>query len=290
MRNETFYKLMTGAFMLLCGFFLLDRVGAGAAVPIASAEPSSVDCVQGKNGIKGTGCSGTVKLKLTSGGKIKAPSGIGLQVNTPGTSLGDMGIYAKQGNGSRSGPFFPVALWGDGTGYGVVGTSINAAGVYGASQFSAGVSGSSENGTGVRGITDSITRAGVSASGAGDTGIALELDRGGIRNIGAGVDRKTPVFIHKVATGGSGNVCAIQAYATVIDHPLTNGRGNAILIVTPNYGANNTGVAPAVGIYAVYYDATNQCGKGAGRWVIYNLNTMTLPNNSLINVLIVNSG
>jgi hypothetical protein len=106
-----------------------------------------------------------------------------------------------------------------------------------------------------------------------------------VQNANIGTD--TPVFIHKVNTAVGGNLCAIQNYSTVLDNPIINGVPGAILIVTPNFGANDTGKAPAEGIPAVYYDATNQCGQGAGRWVIYNLNKQAQTNNSLFNVMAV---
>ena len=63
--------------------------------------------------------------------------------------------------------------------------------------------------------------------------------------------------------------------------------GFAILIVTPNYGSNTSGVGPAIGIPAVFYDTANTCGKGADKWVIYNLNGVAQVNNSLFNVMVV---
>ena len=145
-------------------------------------------------------------------------------------------------------------------------------GVYGSTDNGTGVNGSAANGIGVRAF---------SANGA-----AIQIE-GSIHVNGADIDSDTPVFIHKVVTGAGGNICSIQNYTTVIDNPIINSKPGAILIVTPNFGPNNTGVAPAVGIPAVYYDATNQCGKGAGKWVIYNLNAVALTNNSMYNVMAV---
>ncbi len=82
---------------------------------------------------------------------------------------------------------------------------------------------------------------------------------------------------------------APRIYATVIDNPIVNDRAGAILIVTPNFGANNAGVTPPRDPMGVYYDATGQCGFGAGHWVIYDLavSAPALMNNQRFNVLAV---
>jgi hypothetical protein len=160
------------------------------------------------------------------------------------------------------------------------------AGVRGSSDHGAGVWG--EGGlSGVRGEAFSPIGVGVEAVGPGGSGVALKIQNGGIRVFQAGIGTHTPVFIHKVNTAIGGNLCAIQNYSTVVDNALINGRQDAILIITPNFGPNNNGTAPAVGIPAVYFDATNQCGHGFGRWVIYNLNSQAQTNNSLFNVMAV---
>ncbi len=142
-------------------------------------------------------------------------------------------------------------------------------------------------GIGVNGIANSPTGVGVAAQNNSAGGVALRIWKGGIQVTNAGINTNTPVFIHQVKTGTGSNLCTIQNYSTVIDNALINGNPNAILIVTPNFGSNDTGTPPAVGIPAVYYDATNQCGKGAGRWVIYNLNTTPQVDNSRFNVMAV---
>ena len=145
-----------------------------------------------------------------------------------------------------------TGIWGGAwTGRGVMGYSLAFTGT----------------GVGVWGVTNSPTGTGIAAQGSG-AGAALALHGGNIKVVNAGVGTNTPVFIHQVKTGTGGNICNIQSYSTVIDNSLINGNPDAILIVTPNYGAKATGTAPAVGIPAVYYDAANECGKGAGRWVI----------------------
>ena len=167
--------------------------------------------------------------------------------------------------------------------YGVYGESLDDTGVYGRTNGGFGVYGEGVyNGTGVIGL--SATGVGVTAWSTSGPAILIH---GGIRVEHAAIDSDTPVFIHKVNTASGGNICSIQAYSTVIDNTIINNQPNAMLIVTPNFGANDSGVAPAVGIPAVYYDATNQCGFGTGKWVIYNLNMVAQTNNTTFNVLAV---
>jgi hypothetical protein len=150
--------------------------------------------------------------------------------------------------------------------------------------YSRALTGSS---VGLRGISSSPGGIGVEAIGGyGHYGAALSI-LGSIKVNFAGIGTDTPVFIHQVNTAVGGNICQVQNYSTVIDNKVVNGIEDAMLIVTPNYGPKNGGTAPAVGIPAVYYDADNECGKGAGRWVIYNLNAQPQTNNSRFNVMAV---
>jgi len=204
-------------------------------------------------------------LGLKPGAIISGTTAPALEINA--NSAGDVALSVSNMTSDN----WSTGIWGGAwTGRGVVGYSVAYTGT----------------GVGVWGITNSPTGTGIAAQGSG-AGAALALHGGNIKVVGAGVGTSTPVFIHQVTTGTGGNICNIQSYSTVIDNSLINGNPNAILIVTPNYGANNTGTAPAVGIPAVYYDATNQCGKGAGRWVIYNLDSTPQTNNSLFNVMAV---
>jgi hypothetical protein len=100
------------------------------------------------------------------------------------------------------------------------------------------------------------------------------------------------VFIHRVRTGLEGNLCTEgsweQDYSTVIDHPLLNGNPDAIVFITLNYGLASSGhMGPAQGLYGVYYDDIDQCGFGAGRWVIYNVEATALKNYQMFNVMVV---
>ncbi|TVZ14873.1 hypothetical protein [Maribacter sp. MAR_2009_72] len=69
-----------------------------------------------------------------------------------------------------------------------------------------------------------------------------------------------------------------QGHITTINSPHTNGKNNAILIVTQNYGAYN------VNEIGVWY--------AAGKWKIFNQNRKPIPKNSKFNVMVVqpNSG
>ncbi len=175
-----------------------------------------------------------------------------------------------------------TAIKGIGKEYGVYGASPDTA-VYGRSDGGVGVYGDGiNNGKGVIGNSDT----GIGVVAWSNSGVALVI-HGGIKVDGSGIDSDTPVFIHKVNTASGGNICSIQSYSTVIDNPITNNQPDAILIVTPNFGANNTGLNPVNAFPAVYYDATGQCGKGTGKWVIYNISTTPQVNNSLFNVIAV---
>ncbi len=178
------------------------------------------------------------------------------EISTPGMGV----LNVTNNNVSGSNP----AIWATGNYRGILGIGNSAAGVVGG--------------------TNSGSSAGVEAWGYGASGYALAI-HGGIQVADAGVGTATPVFIHVVS---SGNICQVPfTYQTAIDNPLINGNPGAILIVTPNYGPSNDGHAPAVGIPAVYYDATNQCGKGVGKWVIYNLNSVNQVIDSRFNVMAV---
>jgi hypothetical protein len=238
---------------------LVPRQLLNAATPAAPSSPAA-----------GAACAHTHFGEEWTGDSTGAPENAGLTAQdtmTDGTA-----IEGVADTGSNA--------------WGVYGESTYGKGVDGESTSGYGVFGHSTNNVGVRAETGSSSWPALQAVGLTGTSPAIEI-RGSIHVDSAGVDSDTPVFIHKVVTGGSGNICSIQNYATVIDNPIINSKPDAILIVTPNFGPNNTGTAPAVGIPAVYYDATNQCGKGAGKWVIYNLNTVAQVNNSTFNVMAV---
>lgn len=111
------------------------------------------------------------------------------------------------------------------------------------------------------------------------TATALEVNQGAIKVAGAGIGTATPVFIHKASAQTiNTNVCQ-GGNCTVIDHPLTNGDANAILIITPNW---NAGLAP--GVYnnhpiGVFFTGVN--------WVIFNQDIAAMPVGAAFNVLVV---
>ena len=68
---------------------------------------------------------------------------------------------------------------------------------------------------------------------------------------------------------------------TIIDHPLTNGDPNAILIVTPNYNPGNVFVAYNNKAVAVFYDNVRS------KWGIFNLDLSAMTVNATFNVMVI---
>jgi hypothetical protein len=112
---------------------------------------------------------------------------------------------------------------------------------------------------------------------SGPTNIALQISMGGIKVAGAGVGTSTPVFIHRV-TAGNITTCL---HCTRIDHPLTNGDPNAILIVTPNFNPGGIGGIRNAHPISVYYE------PALSRWLIFNQDFSAMPIDAAFNVLIV---
>lgn len=91
---------------------------------------------------------------------------------------------------------------------------------------------------------------------------------GGLRWGGTGVNSTvSPAFTHQAIFGT--NTCDTNT-RTVINHPLLNGNPNAVILMTPNFGDQNTGTAPPRGATGVYY-SNGAGGCTANRWVIYQL-------------------
>jgi hypothetical protein len=124
---------------------------------------------------------------------------------------------------------------------------------------------------------------------------------GGIRLPGAGDNQPgnpakqsgANMFTHQVPASGPCGTVGAYASRTAIDHPLTNGKPDAILVITPNFGTNsvaNGGGNPVFGNpVAVYYEETGLGGCPAGRWVIYGINGAgVLLANQKFNVLVIN--
>jgi hypothetical protein len=94
---------------------------------------------------------------------------------------------------------------------------------------------------------------------------------------GAGVGTSTTVFIHQATAD---NIPVGIGYATVIDHPLTNGDPNAVLIITPNWnpGGSSPGIYNNHPIGVVYIQ---------GKWRIFNQDNANLAVGAAFNVLVV---
>jgi hypothetical protein len=145
--------------------------------------------------------------------------GIEVQVGQEDAHVRNFGVSATAGQQAGIG----VIGRGD---YGVVGQSPDNVGVMGFG--TTGIYGFSNDpqGRGVEGHTASPSGIGVLASAPEPEITALAIDTGNIRVLGAGQNTPTPVFIH-VATERN-----TRGAFTIIDHPMTNGDPNAILIVT----------------------------------------------------------
>ena len=194
------------------------------------------------------------------------------------------GVVTSTSPGSYSAGVAGINKGTGGTGIGVSGTQDgNGWGVYGQVDGNGrGVYGKAdgETGVGVYGEAIVANGVGVYAQGGSTSGTALMLSNGGIRINGAGVDTNTPVFIH-VASAGNLHCDNVDDHCTSIDHPLTNGDPNAILIVTPNWNASGTGVynVSPIGVFYVY---------STEKWSIFNQDT-TVPilEGAAFNVLVV---
>jgi hypothetical protein len=104
---------------------------------------------------------------------------------------------------------------------------------------------------------------------------------GGIRLPGAGENEPanpakqsgTNMFTHVVpASGPCTNTGPFGASRTAIDHPLTNDKADAILMVTPSSGALSAGAPGYSKPVVVFYDDTGSGFCPVGRWVIANPN------------------
>ena len=86
------------------------------------------------------------------------------------------------------------------------------------------------------------------------------------------------VFVHKV------NEANNAGYQTFIDHPLTNVRSGAILIVTPNWNPGGGGGLYNNHVIGVAYDTIQM------KWGIYNTPLSAMENGTAFNVLVAPSG
>jgi hypothetical protein len=137
---------------------------------------------------------------------------------------------------------------------GAMGTSRSGAGVRGLTDGGVGVEGHAEGGVGVR------------ASHARG-GTALEIANGALRVSGA----LRPAFVH-VSDGGN-----TRGDSTCIDHALTNGQSEAIVVVTHRWGGSGVNV-PATG---VYYEGSSH------RWCVFTESGAGMPLGVPFNVLVI---
>jgi hypothetical protein len=121
---------------------------------------------------------------------------------------------------------------------------------------------------------------------------------GGIRLSGAGENQpgnaakqsRTNMFTHVVPTSGPCNSTGPFGLSrTAIDHPLTNGKADAILVVTPSFGALSAGAPGYNKPVVVFYDDTGSGFCPVGRWVISNPNgDQDMVAGMKFNVLVIN--
>ncbi|MBK8049860.1 MAG: hypothetical protein IPK16_23790 [Anaerolineales bacterium] len=176
-----------------------------------------------------------------------------------------------------SGAHVARARWGAGSGLswetlpnsGFWGDAHEWAGVLGTSDTGFGVSGYAPKGIGVSGVGV----VGVSASAQKTTDTALQIGMGAVRVQGAGIGTSTAVFIHQSTAGNT------SANHTIIDHPMTNGDPNAILLVTQNYSPG--------GVPSVYNPHATGVWYDGAKWVIVNLYYETMPVGAAFNVMVV---
>jgi len=84
----------------------------------------------------------------------------------------------------------------------------------------------------------------------------------------------TSVFVH-IARAGN-----ISSNYTIIEHPLTNNRANAIVFVTPNWNPGGVGGTYNDHPIGVWYSA------GAKKWAIFNQDIASMPDGAAFNVMI----
>ena len=87
---------------------------------------------------------------------------------------------------------------------------------------------------------------------------------------------QSAMFVH-VATAA--NIPGASPWATVLDHPLLNGSGTAILFVTPNWNPS----APA-GVYDPHSINVIYGAHAPGRWSIMNRDVAPMPVGAAFNV------
>ena len=173
---------------------------------------------------------------------------------------GDVGgdaaaLFGQFGEGSGFERPGNAAIRGDSAAdIGAMGTSRSGAGVRGLADSGVGVEGYSEAGVGVR-------------ASHGRGGTALEIANGALRVSGS----VRPAFVHvSESRNTSGD-------SSCLDHPLANGRPEAIVLVTHRWGGSGVNL-PAVG---VYYEG------GSRRWCVFTEGGTGMPLGVPFNVLVI---
>jgi hypothetical protein len=162
---------------------------------------------------------GGAALLVENQSNVPHSTGIEVKVGTEDAEVRTFGVSATADQ--RGG----VGVIGRGD-YGMVGQSPDGVGVMGFGTTGLFGFSNDPDGRGVEGHTTSPSGIGVLASAPEPEITALAIEGGNIRVPGAGVQTPTPVFIH------AANERNTRGSSTVIDHPMTNGDPNAILIVT----------------------------------------------------------
>ncbi len=157
-------------------------------------------------------------------------------------------------------------------------SSAGYAGFFAESETWNGLAGVTNSGYGVWGQALTEAGAGVRALGSGisssSQGTAIEIIGGGLAVPDAGLNTPTPVFIHQATS------LNIAGAVTYIDHPLTNGKPGAILIVTQNWSAGGTFNPHMI---AAYYSPV------VDQWGIFNEDLANMPVGAAFNVLVFNN-
>jgi hypothetical protein len=275
------------------------------------------------------GVYGSADGPLDSGVFGTSETGFGLQ----GRSTNGTGVYGVTSSAEKPGTSGINQAGGPGlygessTGYGIHGIGNEIYGVYGQSSDGIGVRGLSTNSDGVSGQSGSPQRNGVTgvntgggvgvsavtSSAAGgkaaieainnDAGPALRLSskgvgaitlrvNGGIQVEGAGENTPTMAFVQRSTPENGCFAAGIEG--TVLDNPYTNGRPDAIIIITPSGGRikdEDLGYSiswNSLTDVSLLYDFIGACGHGAGRWVITRIGLDKSFGSRTFNVLVIN--
>ncbi len=181
--------------------FAFVRVDPSGNIGVGTADPTSRVEIIGQNGLAITGFQPYLTLRDTNAGGARGLVSSG---------NGDIGLYTESSIGGS-----PTVLIKNGSGNLGVGTAAPVAKVDARSGDSTPA---------------------IHAEGSGPGGTAIEISSGAIRVPGAGANSQTPAFVHvtSVENSRSCDLTGCYCFSTVIDHPMTNGRPDAILLVTVN--------------------------------------------------------